>query len=251
MAQLPAFDLRKNMIHSPHVVILGAGASRAACPNGDANGRLVPLQADLVDCLDLRTTLGEAGISDVTDFEKAYDDLASSGRNPSLVEDVQNRVLEYFEGLDLPEQVTLYDYLVLSLREKDLIATFNWDPFLIQAYIRNRPFARLPRLVFLHGNVLAAACVKDRVKDFFGQKCSRCGEPMSRPRLLYPVRHKNYKSDPFIANEWLELEASLEDSYMLTIFGYAAPSTDVEAVGLMRQGWAANPTFELARTMAR
>ena len=27
----------------PHVVILGAGASRAACPQGDATGKLVPL----------------------------------------------------------------------------------------------------------------------------------------------------------------------------------------------------------------
>jgi cyclic nucleotide-binding protein len=30
-----------------------------------------------------------------------------------------------------PELLTLYDHLVLSLRPKDVIATFNWDPFLI------------------------------------------------------------------------------------------------------------------------
>jgi hypothetical protein len=34
---------------------------------------------------------------------------------------------------------------------------------------------------------------------------------------------------------------------MLTIFGYGAPATDIEAVELMRQGWGANPTFEIAQ----
>src|SRR5256884_1077636 len=34
---------------------------------------------------------------------------------------------------------------------------------------------------------------------------------------------------------------------MLTIFGYAAPATDVEAVDLLLRGWGDNPTFELAQ----
>jgi len=247
MPRLPAFEVKKNIIHSPHVVILGAGASKAACPTGDANGRVVPVMAELIDCLDLAGPLEEAGIKGTVDFEAIYDDLVSSGRYPSLVEEIERRALDYFDALSLPNQVTLYDYLILSLREKDFIATFNWDPFLIQAMVRNRSIARLPRVAFLHGNVRAASCVKDRVKGIWRQLCQSCGEPLERAKLLYPVRQKNYTDDPYIANEWQELEYFLKEGYLLTIFGYAAPSTDVEAVSIMRRVWGANPTFELAQ----
>ena len=47
MPGLPAFDPRKQINHSPHVVILGAGASWAAFPSGDAKTKPLPL---LVDC---------------------------------------------------------------------------------------------------------------------------------------------------------------------------------------------------------
>ena len=33
----------------PHAVLLGAGASRAAFPSGDAGGRQLPVMSDLVD----------------------------------------------------------------------------------------------------------------------------------------------------------------------------------------------------------
>jgi hypothetical protein len=35
--------------------------------------------------------------------------------------------------MEIPDHVTLYDELLLTLRSKDLIATFNWDPLLLQA----------------------------------------------------------------------------------------------------------------------
>jgi hypothetical protein len=41
----------------PHFVILGAGASRAACPQGDADGRHLPVMTDFVDTLELREIL--------------------------------------------------------------------------------------------------------------------------------------------------------------------------------------------------
>lgn len=33
-------------MQKPHVVVLGAGASRATCPDGDKNGRKIPLMRD-------------------------------------------------------------------------------------------------------------------------------------------------------------------------------------------------------------
>ncbi|MBA7568543.1 hypothetical protein ES708_10272 [subsurface metagenome] len=33
----------------PHIVILGADASRAVCPNGDKNGKILQLMNDLTE----------------------------------------------------------------------------------------------------------------------------------------------------------------------------------------------------------
>lgn len=234
------------MNQSPHVVILGAGASRAAFPEGDAHGKRLPVMADLIEVLGLAPAIADSGFSSTSDFESLYDEIATSGRDPVLKAEVEARVRAYFEALELPESPTLYDHLVLSLRDSDYIATFNWDPFLAQAFRRNRQAARMPKALFLHGNVEVGICPVDRVKGFRGDKCRQCGAPLQPSKLLYPVRQKNYNSDPFIKSEWNELEDALRRGYMLTIFGYSAPKTDVEAVGLMLRGWGANPTFELA-----
>lgn len=92
MPRLPAFDPSKRVNHSPHVVILGAGASRAAFPHGDANGKQVPLLADLPDCLGLRVSISSAGFSDAEDFESIYDKLATSGCCPELQAEIESRI---------------------------------------------------------------------------------------------------------------------------------------------------------------
>lgn len=203
--------------------------------------------ADLADCLGLRAAIRSAGFSDAIGFEAVYDEIATTGAHLSLKDEIESRVRSYFESLVLPEEPTLYDYLLLSLRETDLVATFNWDPFLAQAFMRNRGVAGLPRLAFLHGNVGIGVCNKDRVTDFQGSNCGKCGGPMQITTLLYPVRNKDYTSDPFIANEWAILKDSLAKAYMITIFGYSAPTTDAAAVELMSGSWASNPTFELGQ----
>lgn len=247
MPRLPAFEPHRGVNHSPHVVILGAGASRAAFPDGDANGKRLPLLADLPDCLDLRAAITSVGFSATEDFESIYDKVATTGCCPSLKADIECRVRSYFESLVLPDAPTLYDYLLLSLRKTDLIATFNWDPFLARAFMRNRGVSSLPQLAFLHGSVEVAACMKDWVKGFRGDTCRECGQPLKTTALLYPIRNKDYNSDPFIFNEWSVLEEFLGQAYMVTIFGYSAPTTDAAAVDLMSRTWASNPTFELGQ----
>lgn len=46
----------------PHVVVLGAGASLAAFPNGDAQGRRLPLMRDLAELIGLAPVFTSAGI---------------------------------------------------------------------------------------------------------------------------------------------------------------------------------------------
>lgn len=105
------------------------------------------------DCLELRTAITKAGFPAGAGFESIYDEIATTGRCPSLKAAIESKVKGYFESLEMPDEPTLYDYLLLSLRETDLIATFNWDPFLVRAFIRNRDLAALPQLAFLYGSV--------------------------------------------------------------------------------------------------
>ena len=55
LIQSPRVDLH------PHVVLLGAGASRAAFPNGDRSGRRIPLMNDLVKVVGLSPLIKQAG----------------------------------------------------------------------------------------------------------------------------------------------------------------------------------------------
>jgi hypothetical protein len=244
MPSLPRLD--KNVNLSPHVVILGAGASIASYLHSGKIGKPLPEMKDLIDVLELRQEIERASLNPGRDFEAFYDDLVTSDSNPQLQTTIENRVWDYFSSLSLPCRPTIYDYLILSLRDKDLIATFNWDPFLLEAYRRNIPATKLPRIAFLHGNVGVAICEKDKIAGLIWQRCSKCGLALKPSRLLYPVKHKDYNSDPFIKSEWEVLRSYLNHAYFLTIFGYSAPNTDVEARNLMLEVWRKNPTLQLA-----
>ena len=244
---LPPLDIKRNINAAPHVVILGAGASLAAFPDGDAEGRRLPLMRNLVEVLELETLLRENGITaGFDDFESLYDGLATADVNAELVAKLEILIREYFSAMRLPANATIYDLLLLSLREKDLIATFNWDPFLAQAFKRNRAIRRLPKLAFLHGNVDVGACAEHRRSGFLDQRCSVCSEPFAPSKLLYPVKQKNYADDPFIKGEWENLRQHLSQAYFVTIFGYSAPVTDIDAKTLMLEKWEENPFKDLA-----
>ena len=180
------------------------------------------------------------------DFEAAYHILASDPSHAKLAAEVQESIRSYFGQLELPEHVTLYDELLLSLRPKDVIATFNWDPLLAQAYKRHRDLKMLPRILFLHGNVELGACIPHKQKGFLEHSCPVCGESLSPQPLLYPIEQKNYDRDPLIANEWTEFRDALEAAYLITVFGYAAPKSDVAAREAMLDVWMRNPSRELA-----
>lgn len=247
MKSLPPLDIKNNTNDAPHVVILGAGASVAAFPNGDLNGRRLPLMRNLVEVVGLEPLLSAYGISSgFEDFESLYDRLVSSNADPKLLQALESKVRAYFEEMVLPDEVTIYDQLLLSLREKDLVASFNWDPFLPLAVKRNRRLRRLPKVAFLHGNVAVGSCLHDRRSGFLDQQCSICGKPFAPSKLLFPVKQKNYSDDPFVHAEWERLRWFLSHAYFVTIFGYSAPVTDVEAKTLMLQKWKENPWRDLA-----
>jgi hypothetical protein len=233
----PQFKLRS----MPHVVILGAGASVAAFRHGDARGRRLPTMENLVSTLGLEDVLERAGLMSLaTDFEAAYGALVEHEASSALVREVEERVQSYFEDLELPDEVTLYDRLLLSLRFKDVVATFNWDPFLADAFERLVPLVgreRLPLILHLHGNVRVGYCPDHRERGDFRNLCRQCDKPFTRTELLYPVKEKNYTATPFLQREWELVRHFLATGFTMTIFGYGAPTSDAGAVDLLLRAW--------------
>ncbi len=192
--------------------------------------------ADFAECVGIAPLLDHWGLDRDRNFEDTYSELHESGEQAKL--DQLNDIVErYFGALKLPDHPTVYDHLVLSLRGQDIIATFNWDPLLIQAYLRNSGVLPLPRLAFLHGNLSVGYCERDRVLGLAGAQCRHCGQAFRRTPLLYPVRQKNYAQDPAISSQWELLKHGFRNAFMITIFGYSAPKTDQEAMAAMRDAW--------------
>jgi len=224
----------------PHLVILGAGASVAACPQGDRNGKKLPVMADLVWTIGLADLLSKAGVPfEGRNFEDIYSSICAIPACRELTITIDNRVADYFRQLELPDSPTIYDYLVLCLRDKDVIATFNWDPFLWLACVRNHRRAKPPTLLFLHGCAVVGFCQAHKPIKVgpMGTICPACGRSYTPTRLLFPVANKSYTGDPYISVQWHILRTVLKDAFLLTIFGYGAPITDAAAVELMSEAW--------------
>ena len=231
-------EINKIEMRKPHVVILGAGASRAALPNGDKYSQRIPLMNNFVEILELGDLLHDSHIDFKSDnFEDIYSKLYKSKEHDKLRSKLEEGIYKYFKQMQITDNPTIYDHLLLSLRDKDIVATFNWDPFLIQAYQRNASRFTLPRLLFLHGNVETGYCEKDRIAGINGNICSRCGEALKPTKLLYPIDKKDYHVDRFIGLQWKELQYNLRNGFMITIFGYSAPKSDVSAIELIKLAW--------------
>ncbi len=101
----------------------------------DRNGRKLPVTANFIQVLGLEPILEKHGIEVVDgNFEQTYSRIAVDPNLSEVCAKLEGEIRGYFADLELPEHPTVYDHLLLSLRKKDVIATFNWDPFLIQAY---------------------------------------------------------------------------------------------------------------------
>lgn len=242
MSDITVEEFEYYMKNRPHVVILGAGASCAAIPDGDKYGRKISVMSGFIEKLGLEAILSKVDlITESNNLEDIYMELDERGKEEAVCEEVKNElevaIREYMNGFELPDKATIYDFLVLSLTSKDLIATFNWDPFLVQAIGRAQKFtSNIPQVAFLHGNVAVGYCADDNIMGNVGMVC-RCGKRLKPTTLLFPIKNKDYSSDIAISKSWKTLKNALERAYMVTIFGYSAPSSDAEAVSMLKQAW--------------
>lgn len=234
----------ENYNKKPHLVILGAGASKDAFPLGDANGKKLPVMNEFISTLGLSDYIKRIkGVPYSDNIEEIYSWLYDRPqyRNERFV--IEEEIREYFSNLTLPDHLTKYDLLILSLRKKDCIATFNWDGLLVQSYMRMRKITNdLPMMLFLHGNVdvgYCPYCYCDH-KDAYGflfNKCPICNKEFKSVPLLYPIKNKNYANQEFIKTQWDLLEKYLAKASIVSIYGYSAPISDKEAIDIFKRSY--------------
>lgn len=229
-----------NFPNRPHLVILGAGASKDAMPDGDVRGKRLPVMKEFISTMGITEYVRRIdGVPKTDDIEEVYSWLSESGRHQDELFVIENVIRDYFADIELPSTLTKYDLLVLSLRKKDYIATFNWDGALVQSYMRMRRITDdMPQMLFLHGNVEVGYCPECKTYGHYLAKCHKCGKPFEEVPLLYPVRHKNYQEEGFISEQWKILENVVSEAALITIYGYSAPKTDIEAIDILKQSFA-------------
>lgn len=236
-------DFEKIMRNRPHVVILGAGASKATIETGDKNGRHISCMDNFLKNMGIEYVLEGIKLETESDnLEDIYSELDEKSKENNDFHkkklELEKAIFDYFDKFEIPDEPTIYDYLLLGLKENDLIASFNWDPLLIQA--GNRLIEKgiispekLPRVVFLHGNI--GVCYDRKMNRI--HLSSHYDNQYEKSKLLYPIKRKDYTSNIVISESWKMLENYLHEAYVLTIFGYGAPDSDVSAVELLKKAW--------------
>lgn len=155
-------EYEKSFKKRPHVVLLGAGASVATIPSGDRNGKKISAMKGFIEKLGMSSIISSISLETKSDnLEDIYMEMYERDDCEQQRKLLEKRIVDYFLDFELPDDPTIYDMLILSLTKKDLIATFNWDPLLVEAYIRCTKITKnLPQMAFLHGNVAVATCEK-------------------------------------------------------------------------------------------
>jgi hypothetical protein len=227
--------LLPNLKKRPHVVIIGAGASCATLINGDKYGKKISAMDNFIKKLGMEDIFSSVKLETTSkNLEDIYSELDERNDCDDVKNKLEVRIREYLKSIVIPDEPTIYDYLLLSLREKDLIISFNWDDLLFQARERVSEITKdLPQMVFLHGNIGVGYCKNDIEYGLITNKCTKCGEKYTPSQLLFPVKVKNYNSTFQLQNQWKVAKDYINRAGFITIFGYGAPNTDVEAKDIL------------------
>lgn len=232
-----ANNIADELINHPQLVILGAGASSAAIPQGDKNGKKLSCMDGFVKNMGLSHILEGVKLRTTSEnLEEQYTELYNRPDMANIRQRLEEGIISKMKEYILPDEPTVYDYLIASLKGGDVIVSFNWDSLLIQAYNRIldimplRDVRRMPYLVFVHGNVGMGYCGKCGMPSAIQHRiCKNCGGNVKASKLLYPVKNKGYVKDKNINNSWNNFLSEIPNAGMITIFGYACPKSDVEA----------------------
>lgn len=119
-------NYKRYILERPHIVILGAGATMAAIPNGDKNGKRCSVMKGFIENMGLSDLLKRVTVNtDSDNLEEILSELESRPECQRLVTELENRIISNFSEFEIPDELTVYDYLLLSLRSKDYIGIFS------------------------------------------------------------------------------------------------------------------------------
>ena len=246
-----------------HVVLLGAGASIAVMkamqtiPTYDKTSRLLvtppPAMNDFLKVAGLDYILKDINIhTSSNNLEDIYTELSLRSQNEPKIKEVcsilENEIRDYIGRFYYPRnQLSLYDLLILTLRRKDCIYTFNWDPLIYDArarvayemgrWLNKDATDYLPNIMYLHGNAKLGYCLKDKQIGQIQGYCSKCQQELKPMPLLYPTKKKHYSDGEYIEDAWKRLEHYNSLSPLLTVWGYSSPDSDNEAQEKIFQSW--------------
>ncbi len=220
------------MKNSPHVVILDAGASVSAISCDDENPINTPLLNGFLKKIWLSDSISDIGLKTANNtLEDIYTQLAARNEYAEIRNELDETIRKYFASFTIPDKVTTYDLLILSLRKKDLLATFDWDPLLLQAHQRvSKITDDIPDLAFLHGNVVAECCPNHKYGGLIESACSECNKPFTKHILFYPGKQKEDYADPFTFDHYKVLKNYLQKAYLISIFACDVTKSDVEGL---------------------
>ncbi len=207
-----------------HLVILGAGSTIATIPSGDKNGQKSYTLANLLEDKTFTSFVENVQAKNLStnDVEELCKQLYKEDR--PLYDEFESLVRKKYASLELPNEFTILDRLVLSLTPDDAIVSFNWDDLVIQAYQRMSdyvPEEMLPILAFPHGNAQAVYNNKHYTSKRIITSSSWYDSPLNMP-----VDETDYHSNAFIKSQWHILDFFIHNAQMITFFGYRGPSSD-------------------------
>lgn len=90
-----------------HTVILGAGATIAAIPNGDRNGKISSVMDGLIKKLELSDILHGIDLHiESSNLVDIYPELSSRPECKEVVKQLEKSIYDYFASLELPDYPT-------------------------------------------------------------------------------------------------------------------------------------------------
>ncbi len=118
--------IKRRTIMRAHTVILGAGATMVAIPNGDKNGKRSSVMQGMIQKLGLEELMQGVTLETTSDnIEDIYSEIYKKPEYEGVVCELEKKLYDYFDSLELPDSPTIYDFLLLSLTSKDVVAIFN------------------------------------------------------------------------------------------------------------------------------
>lgn len=207
-----------------HIVILGSGSTVATLKelNTEVNSYTLenfcedPFFTQFLESLDI--DYKKMNIEEICDYLNKSD--------KEKYEELCKLIRQKYEQIKLPKDTCILEKLLLSLTNKDVVISFNWDSLIIQAYNRVQDFIpqqELPDLLFPHGNVEAGY-----TDTKYGCLSNPQNAGFTPSPLNMPVDELDYLSNRFIQDQWNKFKRHIYEAQMITFFGYSGPPSDAK-----------------------